>query len=170
MAPGITGVLGGRPSVWPVIRLYSFLLDKDNVAVSATTGETTLPVSIDTEHRENANQTSVTKTTLELPACNTTVPLITLALARSGDKGNHANIGVIARQPGYLPFIQQALTETAVSDWMQHVLDPKKGKVTRWELPGIHALNFLLGKQPRRWRCCQSAHGSTGQGVRSTTA
>ncbi|GAA4652719.1 DUF1446 domain-containing protein [Kistimonas scapharcae] len=145
MAPGITGVLGGRPSVWPVIRLYSFLLDKEKVAVSVTSGETTQPVSIDTEHKDAARQTSsVTNTTAELPACTTKVPLIKLALARSGDKGNHANIGVIARQPEYLPFIQTALTETAVSDWMQHVLDPGQGKVTRWELPGIHALNFLL--------------------------
>ena len=144
MAPGITGVLGGRPSVWPVIRLYSFLLDKEKVVVTVTTGETAQPVTINTEHRDNPSQASVTNTTAELPACNTTVPLIKLALARSGDKGNHANIGVIARQPEYLPYIQTALTEAAVADWMQHVLDPEQGKVTRWELPGIHALNFLL--------------------------
>ncbi|WP_211826310.1 acyclic terpene utilization AtuA family protein [Kistimonas asteriae] len=144
MAPGITGVLGGRPSVWPVIRLYSFLLDKEKVAVTVTTGETTQPVTINTEHRDNPSQASVTNTTAELPTCNTTVPLIKLALARSGDKGNHANIGVIARQPEYLPYIQTALTEATVADWMQHVLDPEQGKVTRWDLPGIHALNFLL--------------------------
>ncbi len=144
MAPGITGVLGGRPSVWPVIRLYSFLLDKDNVAVTATTGKATQPVSIDTKHYDHTNQTNDINTTAELPEYSTTVPLIRLALARSGDKGNHANIGVIARKPEYLPLIRDALTETAVSDWMLHVLDPEQGKVTRWELPGIHALNFLL--------------------------
>ena len=74
----------------------------------------------------------------------TTLPLIKLALARSGDKGDHSNIGVIARKPAYVPYIRSALSEEAVSDYMGHVLDKDRGKVTRWELPGINAFNFLL--------------------------
>ena len=73
-----------------------------------------------------------------------TVPLIKLALARSGDKGNHSNIGVIARDPAYVPYIRAALSEKAVADYMSHVLDRDRGKVTRWELPGINGFNFLL--------------------------
>jgi hypothetical protein len=72
------------------------------------------------------------------------VPLVKLAVARSGDKGNHSNIGVIARHPDYLPWIAEALTPAVVVDWMNHVLDPLHGRVERWYLPGSHSLNFLL--------------------------
>ena len=75
---------------------------------------------------------------------DTTVPLIKLAWARSGDKGDHSNIGVIARDPEFLPFIEAALTEQAVAQWMSHLLNPESGKVTRWAMPGLHAFNFLL--------------------------
>jgi hypothetical protein len=73
-----------------------------------------------------------------------TVPLLQLAVARSGDKGDHANIGVIARDRAHLPWLRAALTELAVATYMRHVLDPVRGKVTRWELPGIGGFNFLL--------------------------
>lgn len=72
------------------------------------------------------------------------MPLIEIAHARSGDKGNHSNIGVIARKAEYLPWIRAALTEANVSDYMQHVLDPEKSKVIRYELPAMNALNFML--------------------------
>ncbi|MFO1354104.1 MAG: terpene utilization protein AtuA, partial [Acinetobacter sp.] len=72
------------------------------------------------------------------------VPLIEVAHARSGDKGNHSNIGVIARKAEYLPWIRAALTEANVADYMQHVLDPEKSKVIRYELPAMNALNFML--------------------------
>jgi hypothetical protein len=72
------------------------------------------------------------------------VPLIRLAFARSGDKGNNANIGVMARKPAYAPYIRAALTEAAVSAWFAHLFEGGKGKVERFDLPGTHALNFLL--------------------------
>jgi hypothetical protein len=70
--------------------------------------------------------------------------LVKLAVARSGDKGNHSNIGVMAREPEYLPWIAEALTPAVIVDWMSHVLDPIHGRVERWYLPGTHSLNFLL--------------------------
>nr|MCM1981184.1 terpene utilization protein AtuA [Acinetobacter pittii] len=63
------------------------------------------------------------------------VSLIDVAHARSGDKGNHSNIGVIARKAEYLPWIRASLTEANVAAYMQHVLDPEKSKVIRYELP-----------------------------------
>ena len=69
------------------------------------------------------------------------VPLSRLAYARSGDKGNHANIGVISRRPEYLQYIQEALSSEAVANYFSHVLD---GKVLSWDVPGINGLNFLL--------------------------
>jgi hypothetical protein len=70
-----------------------------------------------------------------------TVPLHRLAVARSGDKGDSANIGVIARKPEYLPAIRAALTTEAVARYFAHVAH---GRVERFDLPGIHALNFIL--------------------------
>ena len=50
----------------------------------------------------------------------------------------------MARKPEYLAWIAAALSEAAVAEWMQHVLDGQTGKVSRWYLPGSHSLNFLL--------------------------
>ena len=72
------------------------------------------------------------------------MPLVALAWARSGDKGDHSNIGVLARSPELLPYLREALTASAVASWMRHTLDPERGAVKRWELPGLHGFNFLL--------------------------
>ncbi|MFV0888737.1 acyclic terpene utilization AtuA family protein [Metapseudomonas otitidis] len=145
MAPGLTGIVGGRPTVYPVIRLFSFLVDKSAC---------TLEVELDGERRPvalpetgNADPTALAED--QHPPrpegeADASVPLIRLAVARSGDKGNHSNIGVMARRPEFLPWIAEALTPEAVVDWMAHVLDPQTGRVQRWYLPGTHSLNFLL--------------------------
>ena len=69
------------------------------------------------------------------------VPLIKLAYARSGDKGDHANIGVIARKAHYFPFIDNALNPDSISKYFSTVL---KGSVLKWIVPGINGINFLL--------------------------
>ena len=69
-----------------------------------------------------------------------TVSLIALAWARSGDKGNHSNIGVIARRPEWLPHLREQLTPARVKQWLGHLV---QGEVTRFDVPGIHAMNFL---------------------------
>jgi hypothetical protein len=71
----------------------------------------------------------------------TTVPLIALAWARSGDKGNNSNIGVIARKSEYLPIIRTVLTAQAVANYFAHHLE---GDVERFDVPGIRAMNFVL--------------------------
>ena len=64
-----------------------------------------------------------------------------IAHARSGDKGNHANVGVIAyNQEGY-DYLERVLTETKVAEFF---LPLKPKQVERFALPGIHAYNFLL--------------------------
>lgn len=69
------------------------------------------------------------------------VSLIEIAHARSGDKGNASNIGVIARHPDIYPFLKEKLTTDVVKEHMKHIC---KGKVERYELPNLHALNFIL--------------------------
>ena len=69
-----------------------------------------------------------------------------IAYARSGDKGDSCNIGVIARDPKYLPYIKKYVTTEAVHNYFEHFIDSNEGKVTRFDLPGINAVNFLLEK------------------------
>jgi hypothetical protein len=70
-----------------------------------------------------------------------TVQLAELAHARSGDKGNMCNIGLIAKQPEYYQAPVEKVTAERVK---QHFEGVCLGKVERFELPNLHALNFLL--------------------------
>ena len=73
------------------------------------------------------------------------VPLVTLAWGRSGDKGNKANIGIIAREAQYLPYICNAITEQRVTERFAHFLNnTNAGNVESFTLPGSNAINFLL--------------------------
>lgn len=137
MAPGLTGLVGGRPKVSPVIRLFSFLWPKSQVQVNA--GEAVVVPSTQGQLSSTAHEAPSAADGAEI-----TVPLVKLAWARSGDKGNHSNIGVIARKPEYLPYIAKALTEASVAEYMQHVLDDDNSSVQRWFMPGLGAFNFLL--------------------------
>jgi hypothetical protein len=67
--------------------------------------------------------------------------LYEIAHARSGDKGDTVNVGVIARAPRHYELLKQTLTVARVKE---HFGDMVKGKVERFELPNINALNFLL--------------------------
>ncbi len=69
------------------------------------------------------------------------VQLVDLAHARSGDKGNLCNIGLIARRPEYYPILVEKVTAERVKAHFQGVC---LGKVERFELPNLVALNFLL--------------------------
>nr|MCW2728057.1 hypothetical protein [Aeromicrobium sp.] len=72
---------------------------------------------------------------------STTVQLREIASARSGDKGNDSNIGVWARSQGRYEFLVEHLTEEVVA---QHFGALCKGGVTRYELPNLKAVNFIL--------------------------
>ena len=143
MAPGLSGLVGGRPKPFPRIRLFSTLVSKKSIPVTVDLDGNTIPVNIPAGSAFDANILP-DDSRGDIATGEVAVPLIKLAWARSGDKGNHANIGVIARQPEYLPYINAALTEDAVADYMQHVLDSDTGSVSRWSLPGMNAYNFLL--------------------------
>ena len=69
------------------------------------------------------------------------VELIKIAHGRSGDKGNGSNVGIIARHPKIYPFLVEKLTLEVIKEHMKYVC---KGKVDRYELPNIGALNFIL--------------------------
>lgn len=145
MAPGLTGIVGGRPTVYPLIRLFSFLIDKSACTVQVDLAGERHPCALPAVPAFDSRELPIA----HLPPkpqgrADTSVALVKLAVARSGDKGNHSNIGVLPRQPEYLPWIAEALTPEVMVEWMRHVLDPIHGRVERWYLPGTHSLNFLL--------------------------
>ena len=144
-APAITGFTGGRPKVQPVVRLFSCLVPKKQVAASIDMGGQA--VAPPPWHGQPFDPAALPPVGGPLPPADAfargtrTVPLVRLAWGRSGDKGDAANIGILARKPDYLPFIRAALTEQAVAAWFAHLV---KGSVQRFDLPGTHALNFLM--------------------------
>ena len=142
VAQGVTGVFGGRPKAAPVIRLYHVLIPKNEVAVTVTVGGETREVAIPHGTDSPAPGAEPLDEELVEPEGETIeVPLVRLAWARSGDKGNHANIGIIARRPEFLEAIEGQVTAERVKDWFGPWAE---GPVTRWELPGTHSINILL--------------------------
>ena len=144
MAPALAGIVGGRPKASPVIKLFSFLIDKNQVNVEIDFEGKRYPVEVPQRISTEQLSTLTAGENAVYQGDEIEVALIEIAHARSGDKGNHSNIGVIARKAEYLPWIRAALTEQAVASYMQHVLDVEKGRVIRYELPGLNALNFML--------------------------
>ncbi|HHL1992545.1 DUF1446 domain-containing protein [Acinetobacter baumannii] len=144
MAPALAGIVGGRPKASPVIKLFSFLIDKNQVNVEIDFDGQRYPIEIPQGVSTEQLLTLTAGENAVYQGDEIEVPLIEIAHARSGDKGNHSNIGVIARKADYLPWIRAALTEQSVASYMQHVLDAEKGRVIRYELPGLNALNFML--------------------------
>jgi hypothetical protein len=69
------------------------------------------------------------------------IQLLHLAHARSGDKGDTANVGVIALKPEFYPVLVEQLTVHRVKEHFQGMVH---GDVERFELPNLEALNFLL--------------------------
>jgi hypothetical protein len=69
------------------------------------------------------------------------IQLLRLAHARSGDKGDTANVGLIALREEYYPILVREVTAERVKQHFQGIC---QGKVERFELPNLRALNFLL--------------------------
>ncbi|MFW1958124.1 acyclic terpene utilization AtuA family protein [Acinetobacter guillouiae] len=144
MAPALAGIVGGRPKASPVIKLFSFLVDKSKLSVAIDINGQRQNIQIPSGCSDQSFDVVAVGEVAQFTDQEIEVPLVEIAHARSGDKGNHSNIGVIARQPEYLPWIRANLTEEKVKEYMQHVLDPEKSKVIRYEITGFNALNFML--------------------------
>jgi hypothetical protein len=156
MAPGLTGLVGGRPKPSPMIRLFSFLWPKDQIAVSYNVNDTTSKVDIaQGESLETFIQASTAlvesdpagniKETgnIEMASCDATTSLINLAMARSGDKGDHCNVGILARDPAYLPYIQNAVQPEKIRQYLSHIMG-ENSDVKLYSLPGLDAFNLML--------------------------
>ncbi len=141
--PGVSGGGAGLPRPSPLIRLKCFLVPREMVVArvevdgevaeivhSASTGHSLAETVVE----EGAHSPVVEGETVE-------VPLYAIAHGRSGDKGADVNIGVRARHPDFLPVLLGQVTVEAVSGWLAHL---GASSVTRYELSGIDAVNFVL--------------------------
>ncbi len=144
MAPALAGIVGGRPKASPVIKLFSFLVDKSKLNVEIDINGQRQKVAIPQGSADQSFPQLPVGDVATFKGDEVEVALVDIAHARSGDKGNHSNIGVIARKAEYLPWIRANLTEENVAKYMQHVLNPETSKVIRYEIEGFNALNFML--------------------------
>lgn len=144
MAPALAGIVGGRPKASPVIKLFSFLVDKSKLNVEIDINGQRQNVEIPQGLADQSFTQLPVGEVAQFTGDEVEVALVDIAHARSGDKGNHSNIGVIARQPEFLPWIRANLTDENVAKYMQHVLNPETSKVIRYEIEGFNALNILL--------------------------
>jgi hypothetical protein len=135
---------GGRglPKPTPLIQLRSYLIPRERFAPTMYVDGEPIPYQEPTPLapilRPADRPRPAESIRLDDPV---ELPLIAIAHARSGDKGADANIGVRARHPDFLPLLRDQLTSAAVADWFAHRI---RGRVERYELPGIDALNFVL--------------------------
>jgi hypothetical protein len=144
MVPGNVGSMLGT-SLAEVGRVFSFLLPRDQLVATVHVGGDSRAVPFAAVAGGAAPQPLAPVPAPSAPADGGSVPLLRLAWVRNGDKGDIANIAVIARRPEFLPWIAAALTPEAVRGWYRHWLQGgDAGTVERFQAPGIHALNFLL--------------------------
>jgi hypothetical protein len=166
MAPGTTGFGQGRPSPSPVIRLFSFLEDKSKVPVRVmldgrcvaawNTDDIEANASLQVDRREQVRYQSPQDAMLEagvdarLTATAAKawmdphwpkISLIDIAHGRSGDKGNIANIGLIARRPEDWTWLLAVVDESMLRRVFAH---RQPLRIRRFPLQGIRALNLML--------------------------
>jgi hypothetical protein len=144
MSPGHVGMTLGT-TITEVARVFSFLLPKREVTPTLTFNGVSEDVKVPVEGGFDNAMIPELPAIGATPAADTTVPLLSLAWVRNGDKGDIANVAVIARRPEYLPYIAAALTPDAVRDWyVHHLRDGARARVDRFLVPGVSAFNFLL--------------------------
>ncbi len=145
MAQGSTGL--GPAVVAPVLALHSVLLEKSEVPVFIEfDDDRPVPAEIVVEGGfDPATLLRPRFAAAELDGVPETVPLLALAWGRSGDKADMFNVGIIARDPEWLPWISAALTEQRVAHWFRGTTrDGTPPPVRRFDAPGFHCINFTV--------------------------
>lgn len=141
-SPGTTGPSNGRPSASPNIKPLSLLVKKSEVPVSVVIDGQRLPATIAPGVHGVDAPAALTPPAWDDPGGpQVEVPLVRLAWARSGDKGDISNIGIIAREPAWMPLIWNRLTPSVVKAYFAHLV---QGEVRRFYLPGTSAMNITM--------------------------
>ena len=145
--PGITMPSDqGRPRASEVIGYWPALISRSQVPVRVLVGDDEVELSADAPAGQTIGEPFVPASvepgpTSPGPPRPVRVPLSRLCLARSGDKGDSANVGLIARSPAIYRWMLEAVTPEFV---LAHFGDVCRGAVERCEVPNLLAVNFLL--------------------------
>lgn len=145
--PGLCGFAGARPKPSPVVRLFSMQLAKNlaNVQIHINKQCADFPVEFSEVPLAELATAEIPLAQHDIGDDGVSVSLEQLAFGRSGDKGNKANIGIIARHPDFIPYIGQVLSEDFVRSNFVHFLErDEAASVERFYMPGCGAFNFLI--------------------------
>jgi hypothetical protein len=159
-APGTTGIFSGRPKPAPVVKLFTFYIEKGRLPAptvqvgsdapfavpvplgGAVSASASAPPAAAVAAATAASATSGRFDTAgESAGASIDVPLLRIAHARSGDKGDSANIAIFARGPQFLEVIRREVTAERL---LRHFAGDVDGPVQRFEAPGLGAFNFVL--------------------------
>ena len=136
----------GRVKASPRFLSSSALISRSavvpKVSVSGSDVAHHIPFSIDScQEVVRSPQSSIT-----LPSTSgKRLPLHAVCVGRSGDKGDSANIAIIARHPSFYPHLVSQLTASVIQRHLKHLID-QDGLVMRYLVPGMHAVNFVVTK------------------------
>ena len=152
--PAGLAVTGGAPAISEVVGYWPALVPRDRVPASVrvirvSAGGTETVVGEETVRFEgptapaNAPPAAGKRSPTGVPAAGPLIeaPLGAVAHARSGDKGDAANIGIVGRSAACYEWLRGHLTAALVAEWVREVAE---GPVVRHEVPGLWALNFIL--------------------------
>lgn len=142
--PGITYIADhGRPRPSEVVGFWPALISRTAVTAEVIVGDQRVEVPMGDWSRSTAAPFEVEEAGAEFSetGVDVTVPLSELCLARSGDKGNIANLGVIARSPAVYLWMLDNLTEDAIDEFFDEV---DHRDIERFELPNLLSVNFLI--------------------------
>lgn len=143
VAQGMTGFFAGRPRPAPVFRVIHLLVDKGMLEPRVTMAGEDVPLALSPGYPAAKPGTAVLDEPKATLSGTTKVPLKRLAYGRSGDKGNLANIGLIARRPEFAATIAEQVTAERVSSFFAHDLRDD-AVVKRWAVPGLDAINIVM--------------------------
>lgn len=152
--PGVS-IVGARPRIQEVIAYWPCLIPRDYVSPRVGVLEDNKMVAVSVSSRQAAREVSSSSSGASRNTSSRTDPseipatgeptgrcsLVDLCWGRSGDKGDTANIGVVARSPQIYEWLLSYLTTDRVRTYFA---DLCRGEVERFEIPNLLALNFLL--------------------------
>ncbi|KAL8277746.1 hypothetical protein RQP46_009868 [Phenoliferia psychrophenolica] len=152
-SPAITGGGTGRPGPSPRFSGTSFLLHKSQLPIQVSTGLTepaTLYHSLSHCRPFIAPPPPSSPSPpyiprLAQPGKSSLVPLVKIAVGRSGDKGDTANVAFLARSEALYEVLKKQVDESVVRDVLGHMIE-EGGKVQRYEVPGVWGINFVISK------------------------
>jgi hypothetical protein len=138
--PGVTGGGMGLSRPAPLIRLECFPVSRESVEVHVDVDGMQVPCEERVKGSPVRPEPRITKVE-SFTGPTMTVPLVAIAHGRSGDKGSDVNIGIRARHADFYPVLLREVDADRVATHLAHL---GANSVTRYELSGIHAVNFLL--------------------------